>query len=195
MKGTFTGLMVLLPALAFSWSADVHATDIYKTYDENGDPVYTDQPPTPESKPISLRELSVVEAPNYGPVSSNQQSQSDSENDQPAPNELRRMFRDFRLVSPTQDENIWGTGNTVTLTWDAGRALSDGMSVMFYIDGQPVSDQTQQTTLTSERLDRGTHMAKVDLMDSQGRVIMSTPAVTFFIMQQTVNQQRRGPAG
>ena len=38
---------------------------VYKTVDENGNVVYTDQPPADGSRPIKLKELSVIEAPVY----------------------------------------------------------------------------------------------------------------------------------
>ncbi len=191
MKGTITGILALTLAFALSWSETLAATDIYKTYDAEGNPVYTDQPPTPESKPITLRQLSVVEAPSYSSVPTTQQ-QSDPEDAQPSTNEMRMTFRDFRLVSPAPEQNIWGTGNTVTLAWDAGGApLLEGMAVIFYIDGQPVTEPTRSSTFTSERLDRGQHTARADLVDSNNSVLVSAPAVTFFIMQQSVNRARR----
>ncbi len=194
MKVILSGFMVLILALACSWSPALYATDIYKTYDANGDPVYTDRPPTPESKPISLRALSIVEAPDYSSVQT-AQPQTDTDDTPPTLNEMRRDFRDFRLISPAPDQNIWGTGNVATLAWDAGAPLLAGMFVIFYIDGQPVTDATRAATFTSERLDRGTHTAKADLLDADGRVVMSTPAVTFYIMQQSVNNAPRRPGG
>lgn len=198
MKGTMgrfnLGLMGLSLALACGLSTSVHATDIYKTFDENGDPVFTDRPPTPESRPISLRELSVVEAPDYSAVRG-AQAQAEPTSDQPTLNELRRNFREFRLVSPAPDQNIWGTGNTATLAWDAGAPLAEGMSVAFYIDGQRVAEPSQNSTFTTGRLDRGEHTARADLLDAGGRVVVSAPGVTFYIMQQSVNNARRRPGG
>lgn len=189
MKGTISGIIMLSIGLALCWHTDLRATDIYKTFDENGDPVYTDQPPTPESKPITLRELSVVDAPTYSRARTTQQS--DPADAPPSMNELRRTFRDFRMVSPAPEQNIWGTGNTVTLAWDAGAPLMEGMSVIFYIDGQAVTQPTSEATFTSGQLDRGQHTAKVDLIDANNTVLVSAPTVTFYIMQQSVNNQSR----
>ena len=48
-----TGLLAAVLGLATAM--DAGAADIYKTFDENVNVVYTDLPPTPDSKPISLR--------------------------------------------------------------------------------------------------------------------------------------------
>lgn len=191
MNRRIKGLMVITLALACSWSTALYATNIYKTYDENGDPIYTDQPPSPDAKPISLRGLSVVEAPDYGTAASNQASQPDPSDAPPTLNEMRRTYRNFRLVSPAPDQNIWGTGNVATIAWDAGAPLAEGMGVIFYLDGQVVEGPTTSSTYTSGFLDRGAHTAAADLVDSQSRVLVSAPDVTFYIMQQSVNGQRR----
>jgi hypothetical protein len=181
------GTVALLVILAMAVSTPLQATDVYKTFDENGNPIYTDRPPTPESKPISLRELSIVETPEY--TSRGNSGQSSSQDDEELTmNELRAMYREFRLVSPAPDQNIWGTGNTATIAWDAGAALQSDMNVVFYVDGQAVSQPTRNATLTTERLDRGEHSARADLLDGQSRVVASTSPVTFFIMQQSRQQ-------
>ena len=188
MKVTITGALMVLLMSVISWSGPLEAQDIYKTVDENGNPVYTDRPPTPDSKPLSLRELSIVEVPVYAGRSTDQQAGQQAAQDDGAPptmNEMRATYRNFRLVSPAPEQNIWGTGNTATIAWDAGTSLGEGMSVIFYIDGQAVTDPTQNSTYTSGRLDRGEHTAKADLVDGGNRVIASTEPVTFFIMQQS----------
>jgi len=198
MMRLMTGTRLFLLTLALVASGSVGATDVYKTVDENGNPVYTDRPPTPDSVPISLRELSVVEAAVYGTAPGAQQSGSQDDDDALSPNELRAMYREFRLVSPAPEQNIWGTGNTATIAWDAGAPLQPDMSVVFYLDGQAVSEPTRNATLTTERLDRGEHTAKADLLDADRSVIASTSPVTFYIMQQSrlnQNQARPQPRG
>ena len=50
--------------LIFAVCAQAYA-QVYKTVDENGNVVYTDQPPEDGSEPIKLKPLSVIEAPVY----------------------------------------------------------------------------------------------------------------------------------
>jgi hypothetical protein len=187
-----TGLLVALLTVGTTVDAD-----IYKTYDENGNVVFTDRPPTPDAKPMSLRELSVVEAPQFPTRRSTQGQQDDDPDAAPTVNELRMMFRDFRLVSPAPNQNLWGTGQVATIAWDTSAPLTEDMSVIFYLDGQAVSEPTRAATFSTEPLDRGEHTARADLIGPNNRVIASAGPVTFFVMQNSrlFNQPRPGPTG
>jgi hypothetical protein len=159
------------------------ATDIYKTIDANGQIIYTDRPPTPDAKPISLRELSVVEAPAYSQP--RRESPDSAQDDQMSMNELRFMYRDFKLVSPAPEQNFWGTGQVATIAWDAGAPLQQGMSVVYFVNGQAVSDPTTASTFSTEPMDRGEHTARVDLLGPNEQVIASAGPVTFFVKQNS----------
>jgi hypothetical protein len=160
------------------------ATDIYKTVDENGQVIYTDRPPTPDAKPISLRELSVVEAPSFS-SSPRQRADQAPPDDQMSINELRYLYRDFQLVSPAPEQNFWGTGQVATISWDAGAPLQQGMSVMYFVNGEAVSDATTASTFSTEPMDRGEHTARVDLLGPNNQVIASAGPVTFFVKQNS----------
>ena len=108
--------------------------------------------------------------------------------------QMRRRYRAFRLVSPAPNQDYWGTGNIATLAWDAGEPLMDGMQVVFYVDDVP-SAPSRAATYTTERLDRGLHQARAELLDRDNRVIATTDAVPFNIHQQSVRQQRAVPLG
>lgn len=197
MKDTSLRTGLLAAALALASATDADAADIYKTYDENGNVVYTDRPPTPDSKPISLRELSVVDAPDYSAAARSPGQRTSDPGDGPNPNELRMMYRDFKLVSPAPEQSIWGTGQVATIAWDAGQPLSEGMSVIFYLDDQAVTEPTRAATFSTEPLDRGQHSARVDLIGPDNRVIASAGPVTFYIRQNSrlFNQPGRVPRG
>ena len=182
-------IMLVTGALAASASAD----NIYRTVDENGNTVYTDRQPTPDAKPIRLRELSVVEAVTYAPPASASTAQNALQ-DGMTVDQMRRRYRGCRLVSPAPDQDYWGTGNIATLAWDAGEPLMDGMQVIFYVDDVP-SAPTRAAPYTTERLDRGLHQARAELLDRDNRVIATTDAVPFNIHQQSVRQQRAVPLG
>lgn len=190
-----TGLLAVVLGLAAAM--DAGAADIYKTFDENGNVVYTDRPPTPDSKPISLRELSVVDAPDYSVTSTSGNQQASDPSGEPTLNELRMMYREFKLVSPAPEQSIWGTGQVATIAWDAGQPLTDGLSVIFYLDDQAVTEPTRAATFSTDPLDRGQHSARVDLIGPDNRVIASAGPVTFYIRQNSrlFNQPGRVPRG
>lgn len=176
-----TGIATALFMIAAA--APASATDIYKTVDENGQVIYTDRPPTPDAEPISLRELSVVEAPSYAPPQRERAEQQPD--DQMSINELRLMYRDFKLVSPAPEQNFWGTGQVATIAWDAGAPLETGMSVVFFVNGEAVTDATTSSTFNTEPMDRGEHTARVDLLGPNNQVVASAGPVTFFVKQNS----------
>lgn len=167
------------------------AAEVYRTVDADGNVTYTDQPPGPGAEPLKLRELSVVERPEYHV---RQQSASRESGQAQDPGEalrqLRREYQGFRLVSPTADQSFWGTSNAATVAWDAGTPLAGGMKVRIYVDDQPVTTTTQ-ALYNTPRLDRGEHRVRAELLDAGDQVVTSAGPVTFFIHQATVNQQRR----
>ena len=176
-----TGIAAVALMLAVAGPAG--ATDIYKTVDENGQIIYTDRPPTPGAEPISLRELSVVEAPSYG--SQRRERAEQEPDDQRSINELRAMYRDFRLVSPAPEQNFWGTGQVAPIAWAAGAPLEQGMSVVYFVNGQAVSDATTASTFSTEPMDRGEHTARVDLLGPNNQVVATAGPVTFYVKQNS----------
>ncbi len=182
MKVSMHGSCLLAFGLALASAMPALATDIYKTVDADGHTVYTDRPPSPDAKPISLRELSVVEAPSYARPAPRAQD-DDSNADSAAA--LRQRYGDFKLVSPAPDQNFWGTGNTATIAWDTDERLASGLGVIFFVDGQAVTERMTAATYTTAPLDRGTHQARADLVDANDNVIATAGPVPFHIMQQS----------
>lgn len=183
MKMASKQAWIFTAAIAMGAATPVAAQDIYKYVDENGNLVFTDRPPTPDSEPITLRELSVVEAPTYASVGTASQAAADA--DGPSMNELRRRYRDFRLVSPAPEQNLWGTGQVATISWDTSAPLSDGVSVIYYLNGEAVTEPTRASTFDTPPMDRGAHQARADLITEDNRVIASAGPVTFHIKQNS----------
>lgn len=91
------------------------------------------------------------------------------------------MFSDFRVLSPSQGETYWGTGNTVVVSWGADVPYEPGMSVSVVVDGNAQdADPSGNLPVT---LDRGEHQVYAVLRDQRGRRIVTTPTVTFFVQQ------------
>ena len=182
--------LILAAALAAGLAAPVHAGEIYKTYDENGNPIFTDQAPEPGAEPITLRELSVVEAPEYASTASGDGESEDGAST--SLNALRRQYRDFELVSPAPEQNFWGTGQIATIAWNTRAGLQPGMGVIFFLNGQPVTELTRSATFATPPLDRGEYQAKAELRDAGNRVVATAGPVTFFIKQNSRQFNRGG---
>jgi hypothetical protein len=182
------GIVAAVLVLTSAEPAD--AQNIYKTVDENGQVIFTDRPPTPDAEPISLRELSVVEAPEYPSRRDEGEDQGmdgreGTADAQMSMNELRVRYRDFRLVSPVPEQNFWGTGQVATIAWDASAPLEQGMSVVFFVNGAAVSEATTASTFNTDPMDRGEHTARADLLGPNNQVIATAGPVTFYVKQNS----------
>lgn len=188
----------LVPLMAALFSAQVQAA-IYKVVDEHGNVTYTDKAPHPDATPVDLPGLSVI-SPQRNPsatvTTAGQAAFEDEDTEEvTSVRQLRRGYRDFHLVSPTQEEALWNTNNTASVAWDARYQLQAGMSVVIYLDGV-AQEPTSAPVIHFERLDRGEHTVKAELFDRRNRKIASSETVTFYIMQPSVlNPRRRNQGG
>lgn len=180
-----------LSAAALSGFAPGARAEVYKVVDENGNVTYTDQAPGPDARPMVLRELSVISPQVAAPKAGTEQAAEadaavEGEQDVMSIRELRRAYRDFRIVSPMQEQHVWGTGNEVTIAWGAQYPLQPGMMVTIYVDGQ-AQPPTTQSAISMGSMDRGEHQVYAELVDSQNRRIALAETVTFFVRQWSVN--------
>ena len=171
-----TGIFLL--TLSVVWAAD-----IWKVVDENGNVVYTDQTPKDGSKPMELPELSIIETD----FQLEQKPTVKDKVEPPSRVDLRRLYRDFRIIRPLPEETFWGTANSVVVTWDSSTPLTPDLSVWLFVDGKAQSEAAPPIGGVSLILDRGEHNVSVELRDAGNRRIMRTESVTFFVQQGSVN--------
>ena len=171
-----TGIFLL--TLSVVWAAD-----IWKVVDENGNVVYTDQTPKDGSKPMELPELSIIETD----FQLEQKPTVKDKVEPPSRVDLRRLYRDFRIIRPLPEETFWGTANSVVVTWDSSTPLTPDLSVWLFVDGKAQSEAAPPIGGVSLILDRGEHNVSAELRDAGNRRIMRTESVTFFVQQGSVN--------
>jgi len=172
-------LVLLLMCVCFNaWG------QIYKIVDENGHITITDQSPGDGTEPMVLPELSVVSTDTQEPVAAAVEPVPDPSEEPMTRAMLRKMYQDFRITRPQPEETFWGTANTVVLAWDVSAPLQEGMAVRFSIDGAARAASTEN--MISVTLDRGAHTVSAVLLEADGRTLMTTDTVTFFVHQASV---------
>jgi len=146
---------------------------IYKSLDEDGNVIYSDQPPSPDAEPIVLRESNIIETVQA----------------QPAPitaGETATQPLEIGILSPQNEETFWGTGNDLPVLLEVKPQLRPDMQINLYLDDEKVATVgTLQTTL--QQIDRGTHSFRAELISSEGEIIASTESRTFFMKQFSQN--------
>lgn len=186
------GISRVLLILACVLMTQSLVAQVYKSVDENGNVVYSDQPPEPGADPADLPDLSVVEAPSTTQAAAN--SVDAQEEEVPDRRALRRIFSDFRITSPQPEENLWNTSNSVNVSWMTSAELLEGMTVTIFIDGIP-QDTIDGHNLLVEGLDRGEHQVQAELTGPDGRLVSRTDPVLFYIKQNSVNFNNSGQGG
>ncbi len=152
------------------------AGEIYKSYDENGNVVYSDQPPEPDAEPLILPEPNIVTSTPAAPSSSLNQG---FDNDNASPLVLK-------MLTPVADETFWGSGQSLEVSFEVQPEMLPGMRIAIYIDDQRQAlVNTPSATISS--IERGTHSVRAELLDNRGNVLTNTEPRTFFMKQYSTN--------
>lgn len=159
-------------------AAPLAVGQIYKTYDEDGNVVYTDRRPDHDHQPMELPEISVIEAEEIvlPPMPERQERRE-------RPPEL-----DFRIVSPQPDEHLWGTGGTAPVELSSNLDLPEDARIVLVVNGEPQAPiNTLSTTITD--LPRGEYTLVAEMQTAGGRVVARTDPVTFYMRQASALHQ------
>jgi len=190
-------LFSILVAIALAITASPLAAQVYKTVDEDGNVTYTDQPPSDGSAPIKLRPISVIEAPIYEKAPRADEEGAEGEGGKEMSLKyLRKNYKDFAIVAPQQEESVWHPDEAITVAWNVGYQLQEGMNVTVYVDGALQATTTEQIIPVSG-LDRGEHTVTAELKDARNRKIATAKPVTFFVRRPNLynNRPRVTPHG
>lgn len=184
-------LMIFLISLMTTAASPLMA-QVYKVVDEDGNVTYTDKPPPDGSKPIDLAPISVIEAPTYEKAP--EATEEDEAEKAMSLGYMRRVYRDFAITSPSQEESVWKPDGPVSVTWAVNTGLQPGMQVILYLDGQRHT-ATVQPMIPLIGLDRGEHTLKAELRDSRNRIVATAETITFFVRQPNVFSNPGGRRG
>ena len=110
--------------LALLLAGTAQAADIYKTVAADGSIVYTDEP-LPGAEKVNVPPVSV--APSREVQTTRPARSVDSDNDREALNALQQRYQGFAITSPSPEENLWGTGQSVRVAVNSPQPLLPGL--------------------------------------------------------------------
>ncbi len=143
---------------------------IYKSVDENGNVVFSDQPPSKDAVPIVLQESNVVKIVKAQPAPMDD------------PNQQATAPTEIAILSPESEATFWGTGNDLSVQLEITPAMTPGMKIQLYIDDEHVATISTSATRL-QQIDRGTHTFRAELISRNGEIIATTESRTFFMKQ------------
>lgn len=165
--------------------AGLSAAEVYRSVDENGNPVFTDQP-SDDAEKIELQEITTIPAlQDYPPPSGGVNDQGAGE-----------VYRELSLTSPQPEQTYFRGEGPLPVTIRLEPRLRSGDTVAVFMDGEEIL-KGRATTYTLPELDRGTHELSVAVMDAHGNILKTSESVTFYMRQASrlTPPARVGPGG
>lgn len=151
------------------------AQDIYKTVDEDGNVVYTDQKPSEDAEPVRLPELTVVDPVEIGdPDAARSEEQEPPDSAGPP----------IQIVSPAAEETIWNTAYRLPVSVAVDGRIPSSAQLVYLIDGEERMT-TRAQSIELEEVFRGEHQLRVEMRNDQGDVLSQAGPVTFFMRQHS----------
>lgn len=180
--GSKVGSMrILLATLLLIFAAQASA-EVYRWVDKNGVVHYTDKPPAPDAKPAELPKLQAMPEGKTIPLG---RASSGAEQTPAVPPPK------LKIVSPTADQTIRTTTESVTVTVSVNPGLQSNQGLIYFYDGSPVSlEPTRAQSLVMNQVYRGTHTVAVAVMQA-GKEVTRSEAVTFYMKPPTVPRPAR----
>lgn len=152
------------------------AQNIYKSVDEDGNVIYTDEPPSPDAKPMDLPPITVADPYEVPPVIELPEGEREGVPDV--------LYPDLGFISPVSEEHFWGTGGTFTAQLGSAQSLAGDHQVKFFLDGQEAGTSSSYFMQFAD-VDRGEHSVRAEIIDAKGQVLARAGPVTFYMRQHS----------
>ncbi len=155
--------------LLFVWSL-VPAETVYKTVDEDGNVVFSDQP-SDNAEVIQLQEVQTIDNPNKARL--------------PSPSSRREAvdpadyYQALSFISPEPDEGYRNNAGNLSVSLSLQPGLQRGHKVVIKLDGSEIASG-RALSASVKNVDRGTHSLSAAVVDSSGQTLIS--ASTSFTM-------------
>jgi hypothetical protein len=173
---SFLGLLAILLAMP------AYAEGIYQWEDENGQMHFSDMPHEGAIE-IELQPVQTFTAPTVDRTGSKDRAESTDGGD-------KKGYKSLEITSPSNEENLWNTGGTVSVKMSVSPKLQSGDQIRLYMDGRLLEDQSG-TSAQLSNVYRGAHILKAEVQDKNGRILVRSGQVTFFIKQQNADNALR----
>lgn len=167
---------LLLPAVAAAGDT------IYRTTDEDGNVVYTNEPPSDDAEAVELDPLTTVPPGEEIPDEAN--SDDDSEGTSP-------RYQGLEVTYPPQDQTVRHNGGLVPFRIEIqpeGAELAEGHKVEIVLDGE-VRGSARSRQISVSAVNRGPHSAEARIVDSTGAVITQSQPTEFYLLRAAVGDQ------
>lgn len=176
-------VLVALPAVA---------EEIYRTTDEDGNVVFTDQPPSDDAEPVELDPLTTVPAREPEMPATGDDTEPDAQQAAPV-----RGYEGVRIAYPPADQAVRHNGGNVPVRLELlpeGAELAEGHTALIVVDGGE-HDAGRATEITVGPLERGPHRVRARILDRTGRVVAESSSTRFMLLRAALGDRAQGQQG
>lgn len=153
-----------LTVLLFLVFTIVTAETVYKTVDEDGNVIFSDQP-SDGAEQIELQQLQTIKNPNTPRLPPRNTSAR-----APDPADY---YQALSITSPADGEGYRNNAGNLSVSLSLQPALKSGHKVVIKLDGVEIASGTALSA-TVENVDRGTHSLSATVVDAEGNNLIST---------------------
>lgn len=162
------------------------AEEVWRWVDDNGVVHYSDRP-RPGAERVELNPAQTYTPP-PAPV---RPARPQSEQPDPA---AAPGYTGLRVISPAAGETLWNIGGQLNVQLDVQPGLAPGHTLRVTLDGQRVETPAGATQFTLNEVYRGEHTISASVMDAQGRELVASEPVTFYVQQASLQNPNRPPS-
>ena len=163
--------------------------DVYKSVDEDGNVIFTDQP-SENAERIQVKEVQTVESQKPGPEETAlvEEGLEEESEEEAGPGYTR-----VAITSPENEAAIRANDGNITVSAVVEPALKadTGDHLALYMDSKLVS-AGPGTQFNLSNVDRGTHTFSVAVIDKEGKELLRSAAISFTVLRHSVNQPKPG---
>lgn len=167
--------------LALPWfAAGAAASELWRWVDEQGVVHYADRP-MPGAERVTIGTAQTYEAPADLQSPATGPALQPDEQDEPA------RYTRLSIVSPASGETLWNIGGQLNVELAVEPAIRGGHALRLHLNGVPVGGVPEaQTQFTIGGVYRGEHTLRASIVDEQGRELVSSGAVVFYVQQTSL---------
>lgn len=161
---------ILLTCLALQ---TIQAAEVYKQVDENGNVIFTDTPGEGAEK-IEVQPTNIQNFPKTPKMAPQREQPKDT-----------FSYKALNIIAPLNDTTVRNPGD-VLVRAELSPGLQRAHQVRFTDNGQPLGEPSRKLSLQLINLSRGTHMLQAEVLDQQGKVMISSAAVAVHVHRNTI---------
>lgn len=159
--------LILLPALLLS--SPFAFSEIYRYVDEQGNVVFSDEPPADK------RPANTVDIPHINTIPAEPLRTPTAPSKAEAPSDSSAVYDSLSIRSPAHDSTVRDNTGDIRVQVALQPALADGHQLVLFLDGVEFA-RGRRYNATAKNVDRGSHTLEAVVYDAKGKVLIRSPA-------------------